>query len=189
MKPRSLMSFFNAFLVGAFIFLVIGLLILFISFDLGGGETLQQIEAQRMGWLLITLLLAIAAGFIAREYLKNGKRYTPYGIRIVTLICVIGAAIHYSKNLMVTPFNKTTWQHAEYKPFNMSASLVKRKKLIGLTREQVKNMLGAGADEREDKTAGDGYIKYWVKESWSLTVYFQNGKVIETELRLPWLGV
>ena len=35
MKPRSLMSFFNAFLVGAFIFLVIGLLILFISFDLG----------------------------------------------------------------------------------------------------------------------------------------------------------
>lgn len=92
--------------------------------------------------------------------------------------------IHYH-----TQFDKAVWEQDTWKPLNMTATLVKENKLIGMTRQEVKEMLGQGVEEHGNPNTDRGSILYLVKENWTLTIYFQKDKVVDTELRLPWLGV
>lgn len=71
----------------------------------------------------------------------------------------------------------------------MSATLVKKEKLIGKTLQEVKGLLGQGMGERVDKNDGKGYLRYEVEGEWTLTVYLEKGVVVDAEMRLPFLGV
>ena len=169
---------------------LIGLFFLLLTFNLGGGETLSQVENQNIAQLIISIFLLIIAVFSARRYIKNNRRYTAYGIIISPLILIVIATIYlFEHNVYHTKFDKTIWEQSEWKPESMAKTLVKEKVLIGMTRAQVKEMLGEGSKEYGNASSDRGSILYQVKNDWTLIVLFQKDKVVETELRLPYLGV
>lgn len=133
MKRDRIESFFAGFIPTGFVLAVILPGIAFITFDLGGGETLQELEDHRTAMLIITLLLVLGAGWIARDFISNQKRFVAHGIRIMALLCLLVVTANYAYNLTIpTEFNKAKWEQSGYKPFNMAATLVKRHTLIGL---------------------------------------------------------
>jgi hypothetical protein len=173
MKRNPVISFFGGLIISGVLYGIVYLLFLFATFNLAGGETLRQIESQRTAFLIITIMLAVLAAGVARQYLKKGNKFTAYGISILPMIAVVIVAAVYIVNFNYsTQFDKTTWEQSDEKPFNIAATLVKQNKLKGLTRQEVKAMLGQGAEE-----------------NWTLTIYFQHGKVTDAGLRLPWLGI
>lgn len=154
------------------------------TFDLGGGESLQQVEMERAVLLCITLFLTIVAGGTARGYVKKGDKPTAWGIGSASLLVLIFASVYYLSILsFAVPFDKKVWVQGGSKPFNMSAALMKSKKLIGMTRGQVDNLLGEANKE------GEWYKDYDVEDDWTLTVGFKDGKVVNVSMRLPWLGI
>jgi hypothetical protein len=189
MKLGAFVSFLLGFIVTGVILAFIFLCLVILTFDLGGGKTLGELEAQRALMLSITLLLILVAGSVARDFIKGKKRFVALGIRVMALLCIIVVAGNYIYNLTIpTTFNKTKWEQSDYKPYHMAATLVKRDTLIGLTKQQVKDLLGQGLN-RDYESAGAGYQEYLVEDTWKLTLYFEKDKLVRTELRLPWLGV
>ena len=190
MKKHPIISFFAGLIICGLIIGLVYLLALLMTFDLAGGETLQQVENQDLALLILTLVLAILVFLTARHYWKKGKKFAAYGISVLPAACLLVIAIYYVNSLNVhAEFNKTVWEQSEWKPFKMSATLVKDKKLIGLTRDQVKQMLGQSSQQYGDKSSERTSMVYPVQNSWTLTIYFQNDRVVDTQLRLPFLGV
>ena len=190
MKRHPIISFFIGLIVSGLILGAVLLVFLFLIFDLGGGETLRQIENQRIALLIITIIVVIIAVKTARHFLRTGRKFTAYGISVLSLIAIVIVGAFYFDNLHShTEFDKTIWDQDKRKPLNMATTLVKENKLIGMTRLEVKEMLGPGIEEYGNPNTDRGSISYLVKDNWTLTVYFQKDKVVETELRLPWLGV
>lgn len=190
MKQDRSVAFFAGFVPTGFIlaFILLGLKLL--TFDLGGGETLQEIELQRNVVLTTTLLMVLTAGWIARDVLKNQKQNKARGIRVMALICLLVVAGNYVYNLTIpTSFDKTKWGQSEYKPFHMAATLVKRDTLIGLTVQKATELLGSDGRNSVDAYTGTGSFQYHVHDGWTLIVIFKNGKVVETLLHQPYLGV
>lgn len=169
---------------------IIYLCFFILTFNLAGGETLNQIENQNIVILFISILLSAIAIISARRYFKNNKKYTAFGIAIFPFMVTITAAIYlFAQNLSHTKFDQAIWTQSERKPDKMAKTLAKGKTLIGLTRTQVKQMLGEGVEEYGNKNTERGSIIYHVQNGWTFSVFFQYDKVVETQLRLPWLGV
>jgi len=140
--------------------------------------------------MLITLLLSLYAGVVARRYSTKGDISTAYGIRAVLLTCIVVATVNYLSILsFATKFDKEIWSQSEYKPFKMSAALVRRDTLRSIPREHVKKLLGEAYTEHVDKVTGNGYMEYRVHGDWTLTIGIENGKVTDVRMRLPFLGV
>jgi drug/metabolite transporter superfamily protein YnfA len=190
MKQHPITSFFIGLIASGLILGALYLLFGLLTFSLAGGETLQQIESQTTALLIGTIIVAIIAIMIARQYIKTGRKFAAYGINVFPLTALVIVGVLYFDSLHShTQFDKTVWGQDKWKPLNMATTLVKEKKLIGLTRQEVKEMLGQGFEENGDANTDRGSILYLVKEDWTLTVYFQKDKVVDTELRLPFLGV
>jgi|RhiMetdeSRZDD1v2_1073273.scaffolds.fasta_scaffold10967_10 ABC-type transport system involved in multi-copper enzyme maturation permease subunit len=190
MKRDPFISFLAGLAVSIAIVGIIYLCFFLLIFDLGGGETLSQVEHQNMAvWFLSVLLFAIAAIY-ARRYIRNNRKYTGIGIAIVPFMVTVTATVYlFGANFYHTKFDKATWAQSKPKPDKMAKTLVKEKTLIGLTRMQVKQMLGEGAEEYGDKNTDRGSIIYHVENNWTFSVIFRYDKVIDTQLRLPWLGI
>lgn len=71
----------------------------------------------------------------------------------------------------------------------MAKSLVRQKSLLGLTKFQVKDLLGQGSEEYGNENDDRSSILYSVENGWTLTVIFHKGEVVETQMRQPFLGV
>lgn len=190
MNRSALTAFFVGLAISTLIVGIIWLCFLFLTFDLGGGETLSQIEDQNVAQLIISILLLTVAVIYALRYIKRNKRYTAYGIVIIPLAAVFAATFYFWKcNCYNTKFDKAIWIQAGWKPAKMAKTLVKEKALIGLTRAQIKHILGEGTEEYGDKNTDRGSIIHEVEEGWTLSIIFQYDKVVKPELRLPWLGI
>src|SRR5688572_170413 len=113
--PRlSFISFFAAFLICGITMAAIYFVLALLTFDLGGGETLQKVEAQKAALLFITLLLSLYAGVVARRYSTKGDISTAYGIRAVLLTCIVVATVNYLSILsFATKFDKVVWSQSE----------------------------------------------------------------------------
>lgn len=190
MKQDRNEAFLAGFIPTGLVLAVILLGIIFMTFNLGGGETLQELENHRTAMLIITLLLVLGAGWIARDFISNQKKYTAKGIRVMALLCLLVVIANYVYNLTIpTEFDKVKWEQPGSKPFHMAATLVKRDTMIGLTLQEAKKLLGPGSRESVDVNTGNGALQYFVNNDWTLSVLFLNGKVVETRLRLPYLCV
>lgn len=190
MKRNPIISFLAGLTVSTVIVAIVSLCFLFLTFNLGGGETLNQVENQNIAQLLISILLLTIAIIYLRRYIKNNKKYTAYGIVVFPLIVVLAATFYFfGHNFYYTKFDKTVWEQSKRKPEKMAKTLSKEKTLIGLTRAQVKGMLGEGSEEYGNTSSDRGSIIYLVNNDWTLIVLFQKDKVVETKLRLPYLGI
>ena len=190
MRRNPVISFLGGLTICGLILGVIYLLVLLMTFNLAGGETLQQIENQKIGLVIIAVVLAILAAITVMRFLRSGRKFTAYGISVLPILAVIIVTVYYVNNLTIhKQFSRTVWEQSKWKPFDMSATLAKGNKLIGLTRKQVKDMLGQGSEEYGDKNTDRGSILYLVENEWTLIIYLQKDKVVDTELRRPFLGV
>ena len=190
MKRYPITSFLLSLTISIVVVGIVYLCFFLLTFDLGGGETLSEVKNQNLTVVFISMLLFVISLIYARRYYKNNKKYTAVGIAIFPLAMVIAATVYlFDQNFNQTAFDKTIWAQSVRKPQKMAKTLVKEKTLIGLTRAEVKLMLGAGAEEYGDKNTDRGSLIYYVEEEWTLSVFFRYDKVIETEMRLPWLGI
>jgi len=168
---------------------LIGLIYLLLTFSLAGGDTLGAKESQDILQLVIALLILVCAILVANLYRQRNKKFTALGIILASLLVSILATVNYlGHNIYHTKFDKEIWTQSKWKPEKMSKTLVREKTLIGMTRMQVKEMLGEGSEESADESKR-GSISYLVENNWTLMVFFQNDKVVETKLRQPYLGV
>ncbi len=190
MKTNPIISFLTGLIVSALIIGVVYVCFLLLNFDLAGGETLRQTENQNIQQLFISVALLLIAIFFARQYFKNGKQPIAYGIVAFLLLFVLATTFYLVKqNSYPTQFDKTIWAKSKRKPDDMAKSLVRQRTLIGLTRAQIKALLGEGAEEYGDSNTEGGSILYAVENGWTLSIIFKKDKVIETGLRQPYLGV
>jgi hypothetical protein len=184
-----LLSFFRALLISALILLLIFFIWIFITFNLGGGETFDELKTQAAALLIALGIFLGVVAFRMKTSLKSGQKEAALGSGILPAIAFMMALIHYTHYLNHhIPFNKATWCASEKKPFDMTVSLVKEHQLIGLSKQRVKDLLGP-ALENEVEHTGYHAITYYVGGSWILTISFKNNKVVETGLRKSLLSI
>lgn len=187
-KMQSVLGLIAGLLIGGLIFGLLYAVVLLATFNLAGGETVGQLEKQRTGTLLAMLFFSILISVGTRPVIKYRSRFVGYGIRLVSLISMLAAVIGCQVN-QYSSFDKAVWLQSAPKPFDMSATLLNSNKLKGKTRQEVKLLLGDGLHESGDPDAERGTILYAVEEGWTLTLYFTCDRVVDAELRSPWLGV
>ncbi|MBS1655672.1 MAG: hypothetical protein JSU05_12550 [Bacteroidetes bacterium] len=160
------------------------------TFNLAGGETLLEEENERLLILLVVVGLFIFTLIIARDFRKTGKKYTAAGIIIPPFFILLFTSGFYIYEFNFhTSFNKTEWDQSKVKPFKMAATLIKEKKLIGLTIQEIEDKLGQTSKENINSQTGDGSLSYRVNPDWTFSIYFTNGKVTGSELRRPILDL
>lgn len=88
-----------------------------------------------------------------------------------------------------TKFDQKIWVQGFRKPEGMAKTLARKKLLVGLTRKEVKEMLGPGSEEHGDDKTDRGSIYYIVENGWTFIVTFKFDKVVEVIMRQPYLGI
>ena len=188
-KLNSVISFFIGLSVSAavigFVSIVAGLL----TFDLGGGETLGEVESKQKAELLLSIILFALALAYGWRCIKKGKTAIAIGIILVPFATAIAMTVYIVREQSTTRFDRSTWIKSERKPDDMAKGLVKGQTLKGLSRTQVKQLLGNGSEEYGDDKSDRGSIIYSVENNWTLSILFEKDKVTATEMRQPFLGV
>jgi len=175
-KKNKIFLVLSALILSVILLGIVYGVFMLLTFDLAGGETLQQVEGQTTGIYIIVLLIALLA--LSVTGLKKRISYLFVCIAVVSTVSFAGYRIsHYSR------FDEKVWKMSERKPFAMAATLVRNDSLDGLTKNQVSEMLGN--PYREFPAA----VEYLVTNNWTLTIYFDKDIVNRCSLRLPFLGV
>ena len=149
------------------------------------GEKLTEKESRESFMFFISLFTAVATGYIIYKLIKQNKKFSAIGIAIPFLFALyvsLSTGLVYLDNLNYRQkFDRTKWVESEYKPFKMAKTIVKDKTLVGLTKRQVIEKLGATNNAlKNDKV---DYLKYSTdKSTWELCLYFKGDKVIDVYL-------
>ena len=186
MKRSPIISFLTT-LIGTSIVvaLVIGVITM-LTFNLAGGETLNQVEGQNIMYLIFSGVLLGIAIMYAMPYIKKGNKFTGYGIMVTPFLLLIAITIYVVKeHSYIDKFDQVVWKQARWKPEGMAKALSQKKKLFGMSRAQIKEMLGEGSEEYGDINSDRGSIIYSVENDWTFSVLFQKDKVVNTEMRRP----
>lgn len=159
------------------------------TFNLAGGKTLSQIDNQNIALIVLSLIILTIALYFFKKYYKTNKKLTAFGIIIIPLALVITGIFYLTLSFKTTQFDKAIWTQNKMKPEDMAKSLVRRNTLLGLTRNQVKALLGQGSEEYGNENDDRDSILYSVENGWTLSIIFHKDKVVETQMRQPFLGV
>lgn len=159
------------------------------TFNLAGGETLSQIDNQNIALFVLSLIFLAIAFYFFKKYNKANKKFAAFGIIITPLFIVIAGIFYLTSNFKTTKFDKAIWTQSKIKPEGMAKSLVRQNTLSGLTRNQVKALLGQGSEEYGKENDDRGSILYLIKNGWTLSIIFHKDKVTEIQMRQPFLGV
>lgn len=189
LQKNPIISFISSFIITTIIIAVIAVLYLLSTFNLAGGETLETVESQDLAQLLLTLTIFTGAIIIGKSYRKKNRKSTGSGIIVAALLVAVLATMQFFTNhIYPTKFDREVWLQSKWKPDKMCKTLVKEKTLIGMTRIQVNQLLGEGTEESGNDSEM-GSISYLAEHNWTFIILFEKGKVVETKLRLPHLGI
>ena len=159
------------------------------TFNLAGGETLSVFDNRNITLFVVSLIVLTIAFYFFKKYYKKNRKFTAFGIIIIPLTLVIAGTLYLTSSLKTTEFDKAIWTQNKVKPDDMAKTLVRQKSLLGLTRSQVKALLGQGSGEYGNENDARGSILYSVENGWTLSVIFHKDKVVETQMRQTFLGV
>lgn len=188
-KPvKPVRSFIVSILGSAFFtfgaFVLLGLAIFNI---LAGGETLEEIESRNMGVFLTSLAVLAISYMYSRKFQKGNKSGTIGTILIPSICFLVASCWFVHENYGHTKFDKATWEQSSIKPEGMTISLVRDKRLLGLSRQEVSALLGDYG--KRINNADSGCMTYSIANGWSLSVRFTDEKVSEIVLRQRWLSI
>ena len=173
---------FTAFLGGMFITAIFYLAIIFFyvltTFSLAG-ETLTEKENGDTFRFFTAFIIVGITTFILVRKIRSGQPFTAIGMSLPLALALYGMIvsgitcidnIYYHRS-----FNKQKWDNTEFKPFKMTKTIVKEKKLIGMSHKELFKLLGSrDNDYWNDKN----YMVYPTDNpGWRLEIGFTNGKV------------
>lgn len=195
MEKNRTIAFIKGFLISGLVLFILSLVVfgsIFIFYlftgNIFGGETIQEYESLKTFLFVLTILISITTFFTIRQFIKESRKYFAFGIGILPLLGQIIAIVFYIANLPYsTPFEKAKWDQQQEKPYDITVTLVKEEKLIGLTKAELLEMLGHG--RYGDRMGERSYIQYVCEKDWMLTVCFISDKVIQVTMHRPMLCV
>lgn len=185
-KYNSIKVFLTSLLITGLLLSIVGACYFIFTFNLAGGETLQEVESQRVLLVFLAIFILGIAVRVCIRYLKAGEKYRAIGTGILplTLFILVGAYYIDSYNYH-QQFEQKVWKQRVVKPFDMAVTLVKGNKIIGMTKAEVKQMLGKDYEEFTSTTSMKSYMYYLVEQKWRLGVVFENDVVVDVKLQLP----
>lgn len=180
----------GAFILGmaitGFLFGLIPILYLLLTFDLGGGETFQQVQAQRSALLMFVTLLVGISLYSSWKQAKRGKRYLALGILPIPLLAL---SVVFSSHLLAfhqrTDFDQVVWKQADEKPLGMVLRLLEDGRLIQLTRDELYELLGQPNDFQSSRRKPPSTETIYVEREWLLILHYEDDRVVNCELVQP----
>lgn len=182
-------AFLANFLSWGFCTVAVWLFLALFNFDFGQGETLEDIERRNLIWFFFSITMFVISGGFTFMNRPKDKHAISGSVTIPLLFLIVSGYWVISENLRFTRFEKAVWMSSEGKPESMAKGLVKNRTLIGLNKQQVKEMLGKGNEEYGDSFSDRGSIIYDIKGNWTLSVIFECNKVVDTRFQQPSLCI
>lgn len=185
MREYPIVSFLAGFIITTMVVVVIYFAWLLLGFNLVGGESLEKIGNESMELVVIAFFILLA--ITLRALWGNSNRYQNMGrVSVAVIVFLLAVGYMYRQNYMSETFDKTVWDKSNTKPYVMAATLYRQKKLEGLSKNQVYQML-------ESNTSNNLYerdeVQYNVQGGLQLIIHFDNNIVNNVQLRRPYLGV
>lgn len=193
MKPEHKKNIYRvlAFILGLILSGVV-LLVVFIAYTFYTLDFTQELYhdeehdllllASAFGSMLIFLLISLLLLRYKRKALAYGLSLLPL---LVFISLLLSYAYHYNYH---STYDKDKWVQSSHKPFRMAASLVKDKRLISLTINELEDLLATPYRYNYEPHHGNGNIIYLIdREGWKLFIHFKNGKVSHAILEDPFL--
>jgi hypothetical protein len=191
MTSKHFISFIGGLLLTALAYGLIMLIFLVATFSFAG-ETLSEKENREVFFFYTSAFVIATTIYIVYRRFKTNRKFSALGIAIPILfgcyIFVLTGQVYFDNLSYHQTFDQAKWTQSEPKPFKMAKTMIKDKVLIGQTKQQVINKLGATKDSfKNDKV---DYLKYWTdKGTWELILYFKNDNVTEAYLYEEGLGI
>jgi len=94
MRDNKAISLLSGLVITGAILAVIALVYFLFTFDLAGGETLKEIENQRIALLVLSFIITGLTALVCRRFIKAGKKYAAIGTGILPLFALILVSIY-----------------------------------------------------------------------------------------------
>ncbi len=187
MTKKIIECFFGVVISIIVIFIAI-MCIFFFAVTFPQGEEWEMMEIKQIIPIIICSLVFMFSLTIGLKHWRSSKKHLAISINILPLIflCVFTFKAIEELNYYA-PFDKIEWNKSEYKDKNMTVTLLKNKKLIGLSRTEILNKLGDcnGKYDSQDTNTLD-ILSYSVQGGWQLIVYLEKGIVTQVKLKDPY---
>ena len=144
------------------------------------GQTLDHKENTDAFWFYSVLVITGITAMGINRCIKMKRHYAAAGICLPFLFALYAffctGIEYYTNQNYLQVFDKTIWGRGDAKPFNMAKTLVKKKILIGRSRQDIIRNLGMGEDNGE----ASNNIRYFTDRSaWELRIRFTKNKVTD----------
>lgn len=191
MNSKHFLSFIGGFLLTTLFYGLLAFAILFAGLSMAG-ETLDEKETKDALIFFFCFSVIIFTLYIIYRRLKTNRKFSAVGITIPLLfafyILFVTGQVYFDNLNYHEKFDRNKWVKTESKPFKMAKTLVKDSVLIGQTRKQVIEMLGATPDTLQYEKNDN--LQYSTDEdTWELILKFKGDKVVESYLYEEGVGV
>lgn len=164
----------KSFLIGLFfstLFLIVFLFFFLFLYSSYERHTLEEVIEENRLFIISTLIISISTILICWFLIAKNKKSSAIGIGLPSAFYIISIAIPYINDSHVShvEFNKYTWESNHCKPYEMAASMVKYKELIGLSCNEVYSKLGSS-----QSIDVDNY--------WTMHIFCENDTVVRCTL-------
>ncbi|MBX7227153.1 MAG: hypothetical protein K1X55_14050 [Chitinophagales bacterium] len=181
---KNLLSFIYGFIITTAIYLILLFSFLFYKFTLCG-EELSQKESREAIQLYATVFIVLFTIFILYKLIKANLLFSAYGISIPFVFAIyvlfITGKVYYNNIDYFEPYERDKWTNSKYKPFKMAKTLVNKKKLIGMPKRNILNLMGVPKDTFKGNNID--MITYFTDyNTWQLKLYFKDDTLVDAYL-------
>ena len=179
----------SSLILTGLVYFVVAVCLKFSYLDFGR-QSLEEHETIDAISFYVFLLTVIVVCLVGCKYWRSGVRSVVIGICLSTMGALVYLGfvgmIYFSNLHYDYPFNRDEWMQSKIRPYRMAVPLVKNKELVGLTRGEVVEMLGATTEETDSFRL---YIVAEGDETWFLRIELDSDTVTKSELYIPELGL
>ncbi|MDA3614844.1 hypothetical protein [Polluticaenibacter yanchengensis] len=190
LRIKKFTSFLIGFIISATTICILTCIYLVSTFNLAGGESIEQIKNSTYIQLLLSLIIFLFALFFTFRLLKKEQKTKAIGVIIIPgLLFLYMSAFVIEYEIEFQKFNREVWMNSRFKPLGMSKTLYFDNSLIGLSKNDIISILGHPSSEFSSIENPKSYIDFMIDGNWTLTIYFLNDIAISQSLRQQYLGI
>jgi hypothetical protein len=191
MTSKQFISFIGGLLLTAFSYGLLVLAFMFATFSFAGETLTSKENREAVFFYSAVSAIGLTLYFIYRR-LKSQRKYSAIGIAVSLFfafyILFETGQVYFDNLNYHQKFDKAKWTQSQSKPFKMAKTMTKDRVLIGQTKQQIIEKLGAETDTLKNEKAD--YFKYFTDNgTWELIIWFNEGKVVDAYLYEEGLGV
>ena len=191
MSAKKILSFLGSALMSVLAIYLAFAFLMIMTFSLRG-QTLHEVENEKLLFLAFWTLLAVIGGFVAFLFWRKRKNYSASGVGIVAVFPLFGALLMAYKSLSSIPvtddFVAEVWGKSDVKPFLMAKDVVKSNVLLGKSEDELLAILTDPSDIIERSYSESTFIYQTDSSSWIMRVNLANHQVQSSDLYHPGLS-